>query len=306
MATRILAVGGGKGGTGKSFLSSALAVTLARKGMKTVLLDADWGGANLHSFLGVKPPKLSLTDFFEKGMPLEDLRIGTEIPSLSFVAGHFNSFNPAVIKYTQKLKFFRHLRLFNVDYVVVDLGAGTDPNTMDTFLQADIPVVVTVPEVTSIDNLYLFVKKGLFRRIKAALSEIKMEGETLEQWEKKKSEGFRNLGEMVSFLKGLDPAMAAVLERVQRGFSLFLVLNQVRSPEQVEMGLSLKSVFSKYFGVKVSFSGYISYRDYFWRLLNERCSLSSALKESSLFPEMNVLLDNLIGPEREQGVNIHG
>lgn len=41
---RIWAVGGGKGGTGKSFITSSLGTCLALKGSKTILLDADLGG----------------------------------------------------------------------------------------------------------------------------------------------------------------------------------------------------------------------------------------------------------------------
>ena len=62
----IWAIGGGKGGTGKSFIISSMANCLAMQGKKVVLIDADLGGANLHTFLGIDKPSLSLSDFFEK------------------------------------------------------------------------------------------------------------------------------------------------------------------------------------------------------------------------------------------------
>ena len=46
---RIIGVGGGKGGIGKSLLSASLGIDLARRGYRVVLLDADLGGANLHT-----------------------------------------------------------------------------------------------------------------------------------------------------------------------------------------------------------------------------------------------------------------
>ena len=51
---RIIAVGGGKGGVGKSVLAANLGIYLAQLGKHVVLLDADLGGANLHTFLGVE------------------------------------------------------------------------------------------------------------------------------------------------------------------------------------------------------------------------------------------------------------
>ena len=61
---QIWAVGGGKGGTGKSFVTCNIATCLAAQGKKTLLIDADFGGANLHTLLGVSKSKKSLADFF--------------------------------------------------------------------------------------------------------------------------------------------------------------------------------------------------------------------------------------------------
>jgi len=51
----IIAVGGGKGGVGKSFVLSSVGMSLAKKG-KVIMIDADLGGANLHNFLGISRP----------------------------------------------------------------------------------------------------------------------------------------------------------------------------------------------------------------------------------------------------------
>jgi flagellar biosynthesis protein FlhG len=51
------AVGGGKGGVGKSVVSSSLAIAFARRGLRCALVDLDLGAANLHSLLGVAFPR---------------------------------------------------------------------------------------------------------------------------------------------------------------------------------------------------------------------------------------------------------
>jgi flagellar biosynthesis protein FlhG len=53
---RIIAIGGGKGGVGKSLIAANLAIYLSQLGKRVVLIDADLGGANLHTFVGVDRP----------------------------------------------------------------------------------------------------------------------------------------------------------------------------------------------------------------------------------------------------------
>ena len=63
---QIWAVGGGKGGVGKSTISTLLAFWLARMGKKTILIDVELGGANLHTFMGIKSPPRTLNDYITK------------------------------------------------------------------------------------------------------------------------------------------------------------------------------------------------------------------------------------------------
>ncbi|MEE8219789.1 MAG: P-loop NTPase, partial [bacterium] len=62
----IWAIGGGKGGTGKSFMTASLGIQLAQFGRRTIIVDADLGAANLHTCLGVKSPKVTLADFLSR------------------------------------------------------------------------------------------------------------------------------------------------------------------------------------------------------------------------------------------------
>ena len=65
----IWAVGGGKGGTGKSFISSSLAIHLSSLKEDVVLIDADLGGPNLHTFLGMEEFNIDLGNFFTNKVP---------------------------------------------------------------------------------------------------------------------------------------------------------------------------------------------------------------------------------------------
>ena len=124
MTSEIWAIGGGKGGTGKSFVTSALGMNLAFRGKKVTLIDADLGGANLHTFLKIKKPRYSLTDFFEKQVPLSEIIRSTDIPNLWFITGDVGSLDTTGVRYAQKLKLYRHIKTISSDYVLIQLPVG--------------------------------------------------------------------------------------------------------------------------------------------------------------------------------------
>ncbi len=63
---RIWAIGGGKGGVGKSVLAANLGVVLAKRRQRVVVVDADLGGANLHTLFGMPDPELTLSDYIDR------------------------------------------------------------------------------------------------------------------------------------------------------------------------------------------------------------------------------------------------
>ena len=66
---RIWAIGGGKGGVGKSVLAANLGVVLAKRRQRVIVVDADLGGANLHTLFGMPDPELTLSDYIDRGSP---------------------------------------------------------------------------------------------------------------------------------------------------------------------------------------------------------------------------------------------
>ena len=77
---RLIPVGGGKGGVGKSFIVANLATSLARAGKRVIAVDGDLEGANLHTCVGVPKPRISLADFVaQREEDLGKLIIETQI-----------------------------------------------------------------------------------------------------------------------------------------------------------------------------------------------------------------------------------
>jgi flagellar biosynthesis protein FlhG len=161
---KIWAIGGGKGGVGKSVVASNLAVCMAKLGRRVVIVDGDLGGANLDTLFGCARPARTLADFFAKNVErLEDVMVPTGVEGLALVAGDNDTLGSANPAHAQKLKLVRHLKALPCDVVIVDLGAGTSFNTLDLYLAADVGIVVATAEPTSVQNAFAFIKTATLR-----------------------------------------------------------------------------------------------------------------------------------------------
>ena len=133
----IWAVGGGKGGVGKSVISTLLAFWLVRMGKRTILVDMDLGGANLHTLLGIKSPERTLNDFVTRRYSaLEDICIPTPEKKLRLISGASEILSLSNPHFSQKVKIIKNIFKLDADYVILDLGAGTSFNVLDFFLFA--------------------------------------------------------------------------------------------------------------------------------------------------------------------------
>src|SRR5690349_22532426 len=91
MSPRVVAIGGGKGGVGKSLVAANVGIFLATLGKRVVLVDGAFGAPNLHIFAGVPRPARSLSEAFAPGGPsLPELAVPTHVPGVRLVAGVYD------------------------------------------------------------------------------------------------------------------------------------------------------------------------------------------------------------------------
>ncbi|MBW2108365.1 MAG: P-loop NTPase, partial [Deltaproteobacteria bacterium] len=163
---RVWAVGGGKGGVGKSVVSTLLGFWLARMGKRTVLVDVDLGGANLHTLLGIKTPGRTLNDFVSKKYArLEDVAVESGEENLRLISGASDVLSLANPQFVQKLKIIQNIFKLDADVVILDLGAGATFNVLDFFLVSHKKITVLSPQPTAIQNAYGFVRNAVYRRL---------------------------------------------------------------------------------------------------------------------------------------------
>jgi flagellar biosynthesis protein FlhG len=257
----IWAVAGGKGGTGKSFLVSSISTCLAKMQNRVTMVDLDLGGANLHSFFGLTSRRPSLTTFFELGSRLDELRSPTGVENLSLITGHAESMTSGSIRFSQKLKLFRQMVKLDTRYLIVDLGAGCHPHTLDTFIIADRLITVMVPEITSAENMYIFIKNALFRKVKAALKGPQFKNLVRDTWDRRESLGLRNIKDLIDYLRSHFSEVDEILGRELDGFKISILVNMTRDHKDVALGFAVKSVLQKYLGLDACYAGMVEYDD---------------------------------------------
>jgi flagellar biosynthesis protein FlhG len=259
MDKRIWAIGGGKGGTGKSFVAASLGLHLASLDREVVLVDADLGAPNLHTLLGIKASHPDLGDFLTNRVPtLEEAAVETPYKCLRIVKGSENILFIANINHYKKLRLLRQLRQMETSNVILDLGTGSSFNTLDFFLSANPGVVVATPEPTAIENTYLFLKSCIMRVLKLYMDHYKIQDlhqKMLDQIEK-------NSQSLYGFFKSLmesDRAYGTILYRALRGFRPCLVMNKTRDERDVMLGHSVADVVRKYLLIDMKYLGAVPY-----------------------------------------------
>lgn len=155
---RIIAVTSGKGGVGKSNISINIALQFARMGKRVIILDADFGLANIEVMFGIIP-KTNLSDLMFKGKELKDIILdGPE--GVKFISGGSGIAKLANLDRKQVRRMVGKLSELEemADIIIIDTGAGMSSSVLEFLVSAPEIILVTTPEPTSITDSYALLK----------------------------------------------------------------------------------------------------------------------------------------------------
>ncbi|MEE3392228.1 MAG: MinD/ParA family protein [Lachnospiraceae bacterium] len=157
-SARVLTVTSGKGGVGKSSLSVNMAIALARLGKRVLILDADFGLANIEVMLGIRP-KHNLADMMFRGMSLSDI-ISEGPEGVGFISCGSGLREMINLSDEQVTNVFAHLSELDslADVIIIDTGAGISKSVTDLVSASPDVLLVTTPEPTSITDAYALLK----------------------------------------------------------------------------------------------------------------------------------------------------
>jgi flagellar biosynthesis protein FlhG len=155
--TRIITVASGKGGVGKTNISTNLALAYARLGRKVILMDADLGLANVNVVLGIIP-KYNLYHLIRKQKTMREIIMDTNY-GIQIVAGASGFAKIANLSEEERQNFINELaELSSADVIIIDTSAGVSNNVLSFVAAADEAIIVTTPEPTAITDAYGIIK----------------------------------------------------------------------------------------------------------------------------------------------------
>jgi flagellar biosynthesis protein FlhG len=291
----IWAIGGGKGGIGKTLLASNMGVYLSWLNRRVVIVDMDLGGSNLHTSLGVDPPPKTLSDILTGRVEnISDLIQPTPIRNVSIISGAQDPMGITNLRPIQKSRLLRKLREIDADNLILDLGAGTSPATLDFFLMADKKIILVTPEPTSIENAYRFIKLAFYRMLRAGSAAPHVRTLIETAMDLKNNRGIRSPKDLLAEVARVSPSEGTALQTLMAAFRIALIVNQVRVKAESDIGKSVQMVCEKYFGMGVDYVGYLPYDNSVWQSVRKRRPFLMDAPNSTAVTHLEEILRNLL------------
>jgi flagellar biosynthesis protein FlhG len=155
---RVIAVTSGKGGVGKTNVAVNLAISVAARGKKVVLVDLDLGLANADILLDLTP-RYNLAQVLVGRKTVDEVTIPAMggIKVVPGASGVERLANLSDVERETLLSTFDALHR-DADYIFFDTGAGISKNTTAFLAAADDIIVVTIPEPTAVVDAYAVIK----------------------------------------------------------------------------------------------------------------------------------------------------
>jgi flagellar biosynthesis protein FlhG len=255
--SEIIAIASGKGGVGKSFLASCLAMSLAALGGKILLVDADLGGANLHNFLGYKFPPTGLYNFLREKFKIDEIITKTEV-GIDFIAGSGDVLGMAHITKAERQRFIDRIAEFDYKYVILDLGAGTSYNMVDLFNLAAKKIMAMNSEPTAIENAYGFLKVAAYRYIERFLA-ADASFQDVSRRLRNKSVSYKGLDDVVQAVRDINRDKAEEIDEFAKNYKIGITLNMVRFKKELNVFYGFETVVKKYLKIQVEKLGFIPF-----------------------------------------------
>lgn len=155
---RVITVTSGKGGVGKSNVAINLAIQFRKMGQRVIILDADFGLANIEIMFGTVP-KHNLCDLIYQGKNIKEvitwgpMGVGF-ISGGSGISGMYNLSRDYLVYIIVNLAELDAI----ADTIIVDTGAGISDAVLEFLVASGEIILVTTPEPTSITDSYSLLK----------------------------------------------------------------------------------------------------------------------------------------------------
>ncbi len=293
---KIIPVAGGKGGVGKSVLAANLGILLGEAGRRTVLVDMDIGGSNLHSCLGLKNNHLGLGNYLaNKDIAFRDIMLRTDYANVFFIPGDVLVAGTPEKVAAQKRGIIAQLLKIEADYIILDLGSGSGSQIVDFFLISNAGLLAAVPQATSVLNVYGFLKNTVFRFLQRALADKKSASTYLEGILKEpKPNALPPMGKILKDIETRDKASGKKIREYLRSLKPSLIVNMAESPEDLGIIENLRNLVKKNLEIDLGCLGLVYYDTAVNASMRDLKPLVTAYPESLAARQINRIAQKIV------------
>jgi flagellar biosynthesis protein FlhG len=257
---RLIAIGGGGGGTGRSTFAAELARALARRGRTVLVVDADVSAPTQHARLGMEVPE-AIT-----GVPLGDT---TRLDSLIIpgAAGR-PSVLPLGLAARPALSppplspapLVSSLRTLGFDDIIIDLPAAPGALWSTVFVLSDVPVLLGPTESTALHTMVRYLQSALLAAVRSRPEAAGVLAEIDRTIAALPGDPSRTVLDEAFEMAGLGDVLNAARERLEA----YLVLSMTREPAERDLGHALALSFERLVGVWPRYVGALGHDDRRW------------------------------------------
>ncbi len=159
LSARVITISSGKGGVGKTNFSINLAIYFASLKKRVVVIDADFGLANVEVLLGARP-EYNFYHIIKGEKSISEVMVDTKY-GIKFISGgnglkELSNINNTEIKYF--IEQFDYLDDKIFDIIIIDTGAGISRSVTNFIMASDESIIVTTPEPTAFTDAYTLIK----------------------------------------------------------------------------------------------------------------------------------------------------
>ena len=158
MTSKLIAIGSGKGGVGKTLTTMNLAMSFAKDGAKVLILDGDMGLSNVDVLAGKKTDK-TIDDIILNGATIADI-VFPVAQNISLISSGSGLFNLANLPRYKRQILFDQMQSYrsNDDVILIDTAAGISDQVLQFHQASDLSVIVATPEPHSLTDAYALIK----------------------------------------------------------------------------------------------------------------------------------------------------
>ncbi len=255
---RIVALGGGGGGVGRSTIATELARLAARKGRRTLVVDADVANPSAHRRFELSADHLKAGAFVEAA-PVAPLIIGGDRQRPAVLPLGLCLPRPFSRAEFRAGPFVRQLRSLEFDLVVVDLPATPDPVWSSIFALSDVPIVVAATEGGSLLAATRYVRHAIVFALLNQRAAADIERELL-----RAIDGLALDWRVDALRTALPSKTRPLLDDVLDRFELYLLLSHTRETSERELGSVISLAWSHLLDVRPRYLGSVDHDERRW------------------------------------------